>query len=147
MIRFAFHLSIAIAITAYFGFAMSPLVPGLSPLDGAFQMLLIAGSGWALQLLLARVKLDHWREYAYALGPIMTWGVLLLLPASLGFVYFKWSAAWIPLFSVACSFSVMLMMHVRALKKLNLSRKWTSFWITNLLSTATAWFSIFHLIP
>ena len=146
MIRFTLHLLLAIFMTAAFGYAISPFA-AISPSEGAIQMLLIAGTGWGLQLLLAQIRLSPWKPYAFALGPVMSLGVMLLLPATLGFVFLEWSALWIPLISVACSFSAMLYLHHQSVLKLNLSPKWTQRWVYNLLSTAIAWIAIFYLIP
>ena len=144
MIRFAVHLLLAIFITAAFGYAISPL-GAISPTDGAMHMLLIAGTGWVLQLLLARFLLATWKPYAFALGPVMSLGVLLLLPATIGFVFLKWDAVWIPLLSVACSFSAMLFFHHQTIRKLTLPKVWTQWWFYSLFSTAIAWMAILYL--
>lgn len=107
---------------------------------GGYQMLLIAGTGWALQILLAISILKHQRmDYIGHLSVIMIIGVLLLVPGNILSLITNYQYAIIPAISVCISSGVMLWQHSRRTAHLQLAQAWTLSWFLLLQATALFW--------
>jgi predicted DCC family thiol-disulfide oxidoreductase YuxK len=136
-----FAIVSSIGITHAFGQSLNPL---FSLSSGGTHMLLIAGTGWVVQTLLALLLLKAKRiDYIGHLGVIMLIGVLVLLPgiALSHFTGYQYIA--IPLISVLLSSSLMCWQHLIRIRMLGLSQLWTLIWFAVLQSTALV--SIYQL--
>jgi hypothetical protein len=143
-----FHLTYRIAfilfaifsstgITYAFGQSLNPL---FSFPSGGTHMLLIAGTGWAVQIGLASLLLKDKRiDYIGHLGVVMLIGVLVLLPGICisRFTDFQYFA--VPLISVLLSSSLMCRQHFIRVRSLGLHQIWTVIWFVVLQSTALFW--------
>ncbi|MEL7340757.1 MAG: hypothetical protein AAGM67_09745 [Bacteroidota bacterium] len=136
---------LASLVTAAFGAALSQYFVALDYLDGALQMLLMAGTGWIVLLGLARIRLSDWQTYWYQLSRIMLAGVCLLLPFTLSQLLLGPLAYWMPILSVVLSSLSMLYLHTISVRLLEIARNWTGAWFLALQSTAAFWVYIFHL--
>lgn len=136
---------IASLVTATFGAAVSEYFADVSLMQGAIQMLLMAGTGWIVLLLLAPLKLQNWGDYWAQLSVIMVVGVCLLLPFSLLQFLFGPMPYWLPIISVLLSSLTMLYLHSVSVSLLKISRYWTGAWFMALQSTAAFWVYFFHL--
>ena len=142
----AITVLLSIALTALFGISLKDHFNSLSTLEAAGQMLLMAGTGWVLQIALALIKLGrNALDYIGHLGSIMVVGVLILVPSVLFYFLTGVSTLWIPVFSVIVSSSVMLYLHRVRIKHLGLSRAWTWTWFLLLQASALFWIYVFHL--
>ena len=124
-------------ITWRFGVAAGYYLPQLAGLP----MLLICGTGWLLQLLVAFVLLSGQRrlEYAGQLAVIMLIGTLVLLPGiAIDAATAHRHPAWL-VGSVALSSTLMHAEHLRRIRYLQLSRWWVLLWSVLLFATALAW--------
>ena len=139
-------LLIAILLTALFGISLKHLFNDISIIEAATQMLLMAGTGWVLQILLAILMLrDKALDYVGHLGSIMVVGLLILVPSMLISVFTGNIAPWVPAVSVLLSSGYMLYLHINRVRYLELSQGWTISWFLFLQSTALFWVYIFHL--
>jgi predicted DCC family thiol-disulfide oxidoreductase YuxK len=138
-------LLISVLLTVLFGISLREFFPGTGRLYAAVQMLLIAGTGWVLQMLLAAVCMrDKAVDYFGHLGTIMVAGLLVLLPSIAITSLLGWLNPWIPGISVLCSSSLMLYMHLRRSQFIGISTWWTLGWFLFLQSTAIFWVCYFH---
>lgn len=108
-------------------------------------MLLMAGTGWIVLLLLAPFRLKNWNDYWAQLSVIMVVGVSLLLPFILLQFLFGPMPYWLPMGSVLLSSLTMLYLHSLSVSMLAISRYWTGAWFVALQSTAAFWVYFFHL--
>lgn len=139
-------LLISVLLTALFGISLKTFFVNLSDADAAMQMLLVAGTGWVLQILLAMVMLrDKALDYIGHLGSIMVVGLLILTPSMLISALTSMNTPWIPVVSVMLSSGYMLYLHINRVRYLELSQGWTISWFLFLQSTALFWIYIFHL--
>lgn len=144
----AITLLISVLLTALFGISLKGFFANMSGAQAAMQMLLIAGTGWVLQMLLATVMLgDKALDYIGHLGSIMVVGLLILIPSMLIVLFTGVSTPWIPAVSVVLSSGYMLYLHINRVRYLELSQGWTISWFLLLQSTALFWVYIFHLKP
>jgi predicted DCC family thiol-disulfide oxidoreductase YuxK len=132
-----FAILSSITITYAFGQTLNPL---LASTTGGFAMLLIAGTGWVIQLFLAAILLRGERiEYISHLAAIMLIGVLLLVPA----ICLNWltSSIYLPIafLSVLLSSSLMCRQHYIRVRSLRLSQRWTVLWFIVLQTIALFW--------
>lgn len=112
---------------------------------GGYKMLLIAGTGWLFQMLLAGCVMKHNRiDYFGHLSVIMITGVLLLVPGNILSMLTGFQYIIIPAASVCISSSVMLWQHIRRIKHLQLTQGWTLSWFLLLQLTALFWACIFY---
>ncbi len=124
----------SIATTYIFGQSLNPY---FSITTGGRDMLLIAGTGWCVQMLLATVFLKVKRaDYLSHLTVIMLLGVLVLLPGVCLSRLTDYQFPLIPLLSVLASSSLMLWQHLRRVQHLGLSQFWTFLWFGALQTTA-----------
>lgn len=138
----------SIILTALFGISLKNFFTGLTATDAAAQMLLMAGSGWALQILVAAILLkEKALDYVGHLSSIMVVGLLILIPSMLFHALTGILTAWVPVVSVMLSSIVMLYLHMSRIKYLDLSQGWTVGWFFFLQSTAVFWVYVFHLKP
>lgn len=138
-------LTLATLLTALFGAAVSTYLPQTSFLAGAIQMLLMAGTGWVVLMLGARLRLTNWLDYWKSLGCSMRVGVLILLPFSLLqliLTTLPWGWA---LASVLLSSGTMLFLHLRARYFDAFPPSWALAWFLSLQITAIAWIDVFYL--
>ena len=139
-------LLIAILLTALFGISLKNLFNGISTMEAATQMLLMAGTGWVLQILLAIARLrDKALDYIGHLGSIMVVGLLILVPSMLFSAFTDIVTPWLPAISVLFSSGYMLYLHMNRVRYLELSQGWTISWFLFLQSTALFWIYVFHL--
>ena len=136
--RLAFiFISLLIASLGTFAFEQS-LKTVFPVTAGGWAMLLIAGTGWLLQIALALLFLRQNKiDYIGQLCVIMLVGVLLLMPGVC--ITAIWPAPVIPLISVLLSSCMMLQQHLYRVKYLQISSRWTFLWFFNLQSTAAIW--------
>ena len=139
-------LLLSIFLTTIFGLSLRFFFTGISGSEAAIQMLLIAGSGWVLQILLATTILrDKALDYIGHLGSIMVVGLLILVPWML---FYAGTGVLIPYFpglSVMISSAYMLYLHMNRVKYLEISQGWTLSWFLFLQSTALFWIYLFHI--
>jgi predicted DCC family thiol-disulfide oxidoreductase YuxK len=138
--RLAFIL-VAIAsstgITYAFGQSLNKLLPISS---GGIDMLLIAGTGWGIQVLLAILLLKEKRmDYIGHLGVIMLIGVLVLLPGICVSWLTEYQYPAIPFVSVLLSSGLMCRQHFARIRSLGLTQLWTLAWFMVLQATAIFW--------
>lgn len=139
-------LIISILLTALFGISLKNFFTHISSSEAAIQMLLMAGTGWVLQILLAIIWLrDKALDYIGHLGSIMVVGLLMLVPSMIFYVVSGILIYWVPAISVILSSGCMLYLHVKRVKYLELSQAWTTSWFLFLQSTALCWIYFFHL--
>jgi hypothetical protein len=136
---------ISMVLTAIFGVSLRNLFTDSSAREAAKQMLLITGSGWVLQILLATILLkDTALDYIGHLGSIMVAGLLILVPwmvlYALGI-----RTPYLPAVSVMMSSAYMLYLHINRVKYLEISQGWTLSWFLLLQLTAFFWIDFFHL--
>jgi predicted DCC family thiol-disulfide oxidoreductase YuxK len=137
---------IASFVTYWFGAVTQKYLQVDLQVDGGFRMLLIAGTGWVMQMLFATLFLQSRKaiEYIGHLGVIMVVGVLILIPSIPFGAITSYSFPLIPAWSVFCSSATMLWMHYRRVRHLQLSQWWTVVWFLSLQATATAWVYFFY---
>lgn len=137
---------ISLLLTALFGISLRNFFTDISRAEAATQMLLMAGTGWVLQILLATISLrDKALDYIGHLGTIMVVGLLILVPSMLFYAFTGILSPWMPAISVLMSSGYMLYVHVNRVKYLELSQTWTISWFLFLQTTASFWIYIFHL--
>lgn len=138
-------LLISLLLTALFGISLRHFAPKLSHLDAARQMLLIAGTGWLFQILLAIAIMKRQAlDYIGHLGSIMVVGLLVLIPWMLWFAATGISSPFLPAVSVLVSSAYMLHLHIGRIKYLGRSQWWSVSWFLLLQSTAAFWLFFFH---
>jgi hypothetical protein len=138
-------LLISILLTAMFGVSLKGFFPRIDSFTAAGQMVLIAGTGWVLQILFAAgVIRGKALDYVGHLSTIMVVGLLILLPWML--LHFITGSLNIygPLISVAASSLCMLVLHFQRTKHLELSQLWSLSWFFFLQGTAYFWVNFFH---
>ena len=140
-------LGFALGMTALFGAVVAAETGLATPAQGAFRMLVAAGSGWVLLILLApALPRDRRFPFLGHLGMVMAGGLLVLVPSMLLAPLLKgpWIAGLFAL-SVTASFLLMLRMLRRRLAYLQLSPAWLAGWVAALWSGATAsiWYFYF----
>ncbi|MEJ1240955.1 hypothetical protein WBG78_22605 [Chryseolinea sp. T2] len=136
---------ISLMLTALLGVSLKSFA-GVSLAASVAQMLLIAGTGWVLQILLAIVILkEKALDYIAHLGSIMVTGLLVLIP----WILLHWIAGvksyYIPIISVTISSTLMLYLHIHRVRHLQLSQAWTISWFLFLQATAVAWIYTFYI--
>lgn len=137
---------VSLLLTAMFGQSLRHLFPGLAAADAAVQMVLIAGTGWVLQILIALVALrEKALDYIGHLGSIMVVGLLILVPWILVSALTRTHAAYLPAASVVVSSLTMLFMHISRVRHLQLSQAWTVSWFLLLQTSAICWVYVFHI--
>jgi predicted DCC family thiol-disulfide oxidoreductase YuxK len=141
-----FAILFAVFLTAAFGLSLRIFFDGMSSSQAAFEMLLIAGTGWVIQIFLAITFLkDKALDYVGHLSSIMVVGLLVLVPSILFHYVTGVRVIAFPAVSVCMSSLLMLYMHIGRAKHLGLSRRWTLNWFFGLQSTAFFWIYFFHL--
>lgn len=146
-VRLGTNLLVATAFTLMAGVAASHFIPGLSGMEGAKQSLLMAGTGWVIQMLLALAFMRvPPMEYVDLIGKIMRTGVLILSPMIVwGFLEGPvWPA--IPVLNVAASFGYMLYKHVTESREAGISFGWTISWMVSLWLGAGIWMLAFYVL-
>lgn len=139
----AFAIVFSSLVTYAFGESLNRY---LSEPNGGWKMLLIAGTGWVVQMLLAGIflkenKIDYWGH----LGVLMVLGVLILLPGIWLTHFFGPQSPWLSILSVVLSSSTMLWQHTRRIILLGLSQWWSFVWLIALQGTAAFWIYTFYL--
>jgi hypothetical protein len=137
----ALAVAIASIITYGFGASLSHF-PG--SVIGGLDMLLMAGTGWVVQILVAlcvpvlfqpRQRIN----YIAHLGVIMVIGVLILLPGMCLNAFTAYQYPVIPVISVLLSSGPMLWQHISRVRHLRLNQIWTIGWFLILQLTAAFW--------
>jgi predicted DCC family thiol-disulfide oxidoreductase YuxK len=137
---------ISCLLTALFGISLRNFFTGIAAHEAAVQMLLMAGTGWVVQIMLAMIFVRHKAlDYIGHLGSIMVAGLLILVPWMLLHAVTGITNIYLPLFSVLVSSACMLYLHVHRIKYLEMSQAWTIAWFVSLQSTALYWIYFFHL--
>lgn len=136
---------ISIALTALLGISLKPFFETRSA-TAASQMLLIAGTGWVLQIVLALSMLkDKALDYIGHLGSIMVAGLLVITPWMLFYAITAIFSPILPIISIACSSALMLYLHVHRARHLQISQVWTVSWFALLQTTALLWIYLFFI--
>lgn len=141
----AFAIILSSLITWLFGRSSAHYL-GIDPRTGGWQMLLVAGTGWVLQIITALLFMKRNRiDYLGHVGVVMIIGVLLLLPGIVISSLTSYSTWLIPAISVLLSSIIMLWQHLKRVKHTGASQVWTASWFLYLQSTAFAWVYVFYL--
>ena len=141
-------LTISITLTGLFGISLKNFFTGVTSIDAAVQMLLMAGSGWVLQIVVAAIIMkEKALDYIGHLSSIMVVGLLLLVPWMIFYALTGILTPWLPIISVMLSSIFMLYLHMSRVKYLDLSQGWTVGWFFFLQSTAIFWIYFFYLKP
>lgn len=139
-------LLFSVLLTALFGVSLAHFFQGVPAFTAASLMLLMAGTGWVIQMVLAALLLkDKALEYVGHLGSIMVAGLLILVPWILFHAITGIHLPHLPALSVVASSAWMLYMHTRRIRHLGLSQIWTVSWLVLLQSFAAFWVYVFHL--
>jgi hypothetical protein len=105
-----------------------------------FKMLLIAGTGWFIQIIIAVMFLKNEKiAYLTHLSINMIIGVLLLIPGIILSSLTGYQFVLIPIVSVCISSSVMLWQHIKRVKNIGISQWYTVSWFFSLQLTAAFW--------
>ena len=137
----AFAVIVSALVTAWFGHSAEHY---LGVAGGSYKMLLIAGTGWCLQLLYAFLFLKEKRaDYSGHLATLMITGVLLLVPGIILSALTRYQYALIPVLSIILSSGIMLLQHIKRVRNLQLSQAWTLAWFCSLQLTACFWVTRF----
>ncbi len=121
-------------ITWWFGTSMAHY---LHIHEAGHKMLLIAGSGWVLQFILASLFMKQkTTDYFGHLATIMIVGVLLLIPGMFLSALTGYQYEIIPAASICISGGIMLWQNIRRIRHLELSQGWTFLWFLALFVTA-----------
>lgn len=142
----AFAVLTSVVLTMLFGASVHEAL-GVQPFEGAVQLLLIAGTGWVIQILLATFSLDRQQalDYIGHLGTVMVAGLLVLVP-SICFYFISGVLFYpLPVLSVLCSSGLMLYLHYHRALYLGLPQRWTVQWFMLLQVTAVLWLLYFQL--
>jgi hypothetical protein len=135
-----------VLLTGAFGISLKDFFEGMSATRSAVEMLLIAGTGWVIQIFLATIFLkDKALDYIGHLSSIMVVGLLVLVPWILFHSITGITVIAFPLVSVCISSLLMLYLHIERVRHLELSQRWTWSWFLALQSTASFWIYFFHL--
>lgn len=138
-------MMLAVAITMLFGAGLASYFPHLNATQGAGQMLLIAGSGWALTALLAMALLGAKRfDYIHAMGDVKHTGVMALLPVIVLMLAIGGVSPWFAVASVALSSGLMVRKHIRLMRDLRIPAWMNAVWLASLWVCALAWIAFFH---
>jgi len=136
---------LSVFLTALFGASVHEAL-GVKPAAGAVQLLLMAGTGWVIQILIAALSLERQQalDYVGHLGTIMVAGLLVLVP-SMAFYFITGIRFYpFPVLSVLCSSGLMLYLHYHRTLYLGLPQRWTAQWFLLLQLTAFLWLLYFH---
>ena len=142
-----FGLGIATGLSTLFGVILASHLHQTIR-ESVFSTLLIVGSGWFIQILLAAIILPYGQlvDYLRHLFLIMVVGVLILIPSimlsslpTLPFAIITW-------INILTSSSVMLRMHYKRVKFMKLNQCWTLSWFLLLQMAASGWAYYFDFI-
>ncbi|POY38952.1 hypothetical protein C3K47_00160 [Solitalea longa] len=137
--------SLSVLLTCLFGISLRGFFPTLSNSQAAMQMLLMAGTGWVIQIGLAAICLrDKAIDYIGHLASIMVVGLLILVPWMIFHFITGVNLYYLPLISVLFSSLYMFYMHLTRIKHLALSQFWTISWFILLQSSAAFWIYYYH---
>lgn len=137
---------ISILLTGMFGISLRSFFTDISKMQAATEMLLIAGTGWILQILLAILMLRAKAlDYIGHLGSIMVVGLLILIPSMLFSFFTGIATPLVPGVSVILSSGCMLYLHINRVRYLEMSQRWTISWFLFLQSTALFWVYVLHI--
>ncbi|HTF20280.1 MAG TPA: hypothetical protein VK658_19550 [Chryseolinea sp.] len=136
----------SVFLTSMFGLSLRHFFHDVSALDAAVHMLLMAGTGWVIQIVIAIISLrEKALDYIGHLGSIMVVGLLILVPWMLLSFNSQISTPYLPTASVCISSIFMLSMHIGRVRYLQLSQRWTLSWFILLQSTASFWVYYFYI--
>jgi hypothetical protein len=137
---------ISVLLTTLFGISLRKFFVNISVFEAAGQMLLIAGSGWVVQMALAFALMkEKALDYIGHLGSIMVVGLLILTPWMLFYLCTGIPIPYMPSLSVLLSSACMLYLHAQRIKYIGLTQAWTISWFLLLQSTAFFWVYFFQL--
>lgn len=137
---------ISVLLTTLFGISLRKFFTNITASEAAGQMLLIAGTGWVVQIIIAvAVMKEKALDYLGHLGSIMVVGLLILTPWMMFYYCTGILIPYIPGLSVLLSSACMLYLHTQRIKYMELTQAWTISWFLLLQSTAFFWISFFHL--
>jgi predicted DCC family thiol-disulfide oxidoreductase YuxK len=119
----------SIGFTGILGMSLSDFIKGKSLIQSALEMILIAGAGWTIQLVIALIFMkDKKLDYVGHFGSIMVVGLLVFSPWITLQNIFHFSNLWFPIISIVFSSGVMLWLHYERVKYLKLDQAWTVSW-------------------
>ena len=137
---------VSIFLTAMLGLSLRHFAHDVSASEAIVQMLLMAGTGWVLQILIATISMrEKALDYIGHLGSIMIVGLLILVPWMLLYAFTRISNPYLPAISVVISSGSMLFLHIGRVRYLQLSQRWTLSWFILLQSTAFFWVYFFYV--
>ncbi len=128
---------VAVLVTVAFGAAIAGAA-GMPGTSAKVAALLACGTGWAVQMSIAVVLLrrNAW-DYLAHLAVLQLIGVVVLLPALVVLPLFPAAGLATAAVCVALSSTVMLRGHIRRIKALGYSQRWTCSWALLLAASAT----------
>ena len=137
---------LSVLLTAWLGMSLATFFEHVTLIEAMSQMILVAGTGWVLQILFAMIFLrENALDYIGHLGSIMVVGLLILVPWMLWETLGGSPLPQLPAVSVIVSSSTMLYLHYNRIRYLGLRQTWTVSWLLLLQGTAFAWIYFFHL--
>jgi hypothetical protein len=137
---------ISVVLTALLGVSLRNFFSRVTAFEAAGQMLLIAGSGWVIQMLIIILCLkEKALDYIGHLASIMVAGLLVLVPWMVFYFLSRIAIPHIPAISVVFSSACMLYLHIYRTRFLEMSQWWTVSWFLLLQGTAFFWIYIFYL--
>ena len=140
-----FAVLISSLITFLFGRSVAPYI-GIDQFAGGWQMLLVAGTGWIVQIIAAMLFMKkNTVEYLGHLSTVMILGVLILLPGIILSALTNYEYWLIPAVSVMISSGTMLWQHIKRVNHVHVSQAWTWSWFLALQVTAWFWAYVFYL--
>ena len=144
----AMCVMIALVLTGLFGLSLSSFFTRLPASEAVRQVLIIAGTGWMLQIFLVSIIMrDEAVDYVGHLATIMVAGLLALTPWMLFYFLTGIREASLPIVSVVVSSLIMLRMHIHRTRFLGLPQVWTLTWFALLPLSALFWVYSLHIKP
>jgi predicted DCC family thiol-disulfide oxidoreductase YuxK len=143
----AISVCISVLITILLGLSLRPFVGAIYVKNEAVKLLLIAGTGWLLQVILAVLFLkEKALDYVGHLCTIMLAGVFIQVPWILFYFCSGLQIIWLPVLSLICSSAYMLYLHISRVRYLEISRRWTLSWFLLLQSSLLFLIYFYYLL-
>jgi len=136
---------ISVLITWEFGKAIAQTLP-IKIENAGMKMEAICGTGWAMTILSALIFMKKNRiDYIGHLAVLQIIGVFVLLPSILIAPHLELFGFVICFLNVVFSSWLMLRGHIKRIRILGASQRWTAVWFLSLQSTAIFWILKFSL--
>ncbi len=135
-------IALASGIWAWYGSCLSTWFDTMTN----WRMILMAGSGWIIHLILVFVLMNKEirSDYlGYLFSVVLLSGLLILFLTLIGQSIFPFKIKEIPISILGFSYAVMLYRHIKKTSFIGLSQKWTLYWIIAMLSGFVFWSGYF----